>query len=58
MLLDVGLVHLGDVAEKVSSCIDRIVTDASDLALESRKLILDFREFHIGRGRNLLEHDR
>ena len=56
MPADVGLVHLGYVAEKIASCIERIVPDAPDLSPETRKLVLDFGELHIFLGGELLHH--
>ena len=57
MLVDIILVYFRDIAKKVASGIDRIVADAADLSPESRKVILQFCEFHVGLRLNLLEHD-
>ena len=56
MLLDVLLVDLRDVSQKVSSRIERIVADASDLSPEPREVVLDLGELHVGLGLDLLEH--
>ena len=56
MAFYVGLVDFRHVAEKVTSGIDRIISNASDLSLESLELVLDFGELHVGFRRYLLEH--
>ena len=56
MPLDERLVHFRDISEKISSGIDRIIPDASDLSADSGELVLDLCEFHVGGSRYLLEH--
>ena len=54
--VDVVLVHLGHIPQQVAARIDGVVTDAAHLSLEARETVLDFGEFVIGLGRDLLEH--
>ena len=56
MLVDVVLVDFRDVAQEVAAGIDGVVADASGLALETREIVLQFGELHVGLGLDLLEH--
>ena len=57
MLFQVGCIHLGYVAQQVSSGIERIFAEASRLSAEARKLVRHFSELHICFRRELLVHD-
>ena len=56
MSVQVGLIHLGNIAKKVAAGIERVVPDTSDLSLETRELVLDFGKLHIFLGGELLHH--
>ena len=56
MGLDVFLIHLRDISQKVAAGIDGIVPYAPDLPPESRKIVLDLGKLHVSLRLDLLEH--
>ena len=56
MLLDKSGIHLRHIAQKVSSCIERIFSDASCLSLETREFVGYFCKAHVCFRWDLLDH--
>ena len=56
MLVDIGLVHLGNVAEEVAAGVDGVVPDAAHLAPEAGETVLDLGKAVVGLSRDLFEH--
>ena len=50
-------IDFGNISQKVSSCIERIFSDASGLTAESGEFISNFCELHVCFRWNLLDHD-